>query len=349
MKKLILLIVALVTIACMILPVSAMDFTAPEAPADVQKYIPEDTENFADGLWYVIKTTIASARPDLIEAAKACLTIIATALLLSFVSQVSKMNDRIICLLAAVSIGLIMLNSAKSFINIGVDTIEQVSGYGKLLLPALTAAAAANGTATAAAALYTGTFIFTAILTTLISKCIVPLIYIFIALCVADCAIDNDVFKELKKFIKWLTTWSIKTVLYIFTGYMGITGAVSGSVDAATLKAAKLTISGAVPVVGSILSDASESIIVSAGIMKNAAGIYGLLATIAICLGPFLKITLQYWLLKLTCAICSIFSQKKVHGLLDEMSSTMGLILAMTGAVCLLLLISIVCFIRSSV
>ena len=130
---------------------------------------------------------------------------------------------------------------------------------------------------------------------------------------------------------------------------MGVTGAISGSVDSAALMATKLTISGAVPVVGGILADASESILVSAGILKNAAGLYGFFAIVAICLGPFLKIGLQYWLLKLTTSICGIFAHKKAVSLLGEMSSTMGLVLAMTGSICLLLLISVVCFIRSGV
>ena len=74
----------------------------------------------------------------------------------------------------------------------------------------------------------------------------------------------------------------MKIVLYAFTGYIGFTGVVSGTTDAMAMKAAKLTISGAVPVVGGILSDASEAVLVSAGIMKNAAGVYGILAVLAI-------------------------------------------------------------------
>ena len=128
---------------------------------------------------------------------------------------------------------------------------------------------------------------------------------------------------------------------------MSITGVINGSVDAAAIKATKLTISGAVPVVGSVISDASETILVSAGIMRNAVGVYGLIVTIAICLGPFLKIGIHYLLLKLTAVICSIFANKSAGKLLDEMTGAMGLVLAMTGAVCLLLLISIVCLIRS--
>ena len=127
---------------------------------------------------------------------------------------------------------------------------------------------------------------------------------------------------------------------------MGITGVIAGSADAATLKATKLTISGMVPVVGGILADASESVLVGAGLMKNAAGVYGLLAILSVCIGPFLKIGVQYLLLKLTAAICSVFDVKNSSKLVQDFSGTMGLLLGMTGSVCLLMMISIICFLK---
>ena len=121
---------------------------------------------------------------------------------------------------------------------------------------------------------------------------------------------------------------------------------VSGGTDAAALKAAKLTISGFVPVVGGILSDASEAVLVGAGIVKNAAGIYGVLAVMALFIGPFIKIGTHYLLLKATGTIGAIIGTKNSVSVIDLFSTAMGLILAMTGSVCLLLLISTVCFIK---
>jgi len=134
--------------------------------------------------------------------------------------------------------------------------------------------------------------------------------------------------------------------MYLFTGFIGITGVVSGSADAAAVKAAKITISAAVPVVGGILSDASEAVLVSAGVMKNAAGVYGILATLAVCLGPFIQIGAQYLMLKLSASICELIGPKETTTLVNDFSSAMGLVLAMTGAVGLMLLISTVCFMK---
>ena len=55
-------------------------------------------------------------------------------------------------------------------------------------------------------------------------------------------AIGEDLLKNLCDLLKQLIHWSLKTLLTVFTTYIGITGAVSGTTDAATLKAAKITI-----------------------------------------------------------------------------------------------------------
>ena len=135
-------------------------------------------------------------------------------------------------------------------------------------------------------------------------------------------------------------------MLYIFTGYLSITGVITGTADAAAVKAAKLTISGAVPVVGGILSDASEAVIVGAGVMKNAVGVYGLLAVLALFITPFLQIGVQYLLLKLTAVLCGVFGVKEASALVEDFSSAMGLLLGMTGTISFLMLISTICFMK---
>jgi stage III sporulation protein AE len=231
-------------------------------------------------------------------------------------------------------------------IGAGAETVAKISDYGKLLLPVMTAAMAAQGGVTGATVLYSGTALFDALLGSLISAVLVPMIYVYLTLSVAEGLLEGDTLKKMRDFVKWLVTWCLKTVLYIFTGYMSITGVLSGVTDKTAMKAAKLTISGAVPVVGGIMADASEAVLISAGVVKSSVGVYGLWAMIAIIIGPFLQIGVQYLLLKGMGAVCGVFSGKKLSALLQDVSSAMGLLLGMTGTVSMLFLISIVCFLK---
>lgn len=339
-------LIILVFIVLFVYPVSAMEFTAPAAPESAEQYMPDSQETFAEGLWSILKSAISAIRPEIGKAFSICLSLIATVLLISILNNIGEQVSGSIRLTSAVMIGVLLLQPVNALIQLGANTVADLSAYGKLLLPVMTAAVAAQGGTTSSAALYTGTVFFDSLLTSIISRLIIPAIYIFLCLSVANTALEQDTLKKAKDFVKWGMTWCLKIILYTFSGYITITRVVSGVVDSSALKAAKLTISSVVPVVGSILSDASETILVSAGVMKNAAGIYGIFAVLAICVNPFLQIGLQYLLLKLTSGICNIFGYKPAVSLLGDFTGAMGLVLAMTGTVCILLLVSLVCFMK---
>lgn len=339
-------IILLILLFAIVTPVSAMEFTAPTVPDSGQEFMPADIQSFGDGLWFVLKSAVNKLAPSVSESAGICFSLIAITILVSVFKNFPHSSDSVIKLVTALMISVSLLKPTNSLIALGINTVREISEYGKLLLPVMTAALAAQGGVTSSTVLYTGTALFNAILSSLISSIIVPMIYVYLCLSIANSAMEEDILKNIKQFVKWLMTWSLKIIIYVFTGYIGITGVVSGTVDASAIKATKLAISGFVPVVGGIISDASETILVSAGLMKSAVGVYGLLAIMAVWIGPFLRIGIQYILLKLTSGICNIFSSKQITSLIEDFTGAMGLLLAMTGTLCLLLLISTVCFMK---
>lgn len=343
MNKLVLILVLIVLLAP---KANAMEFTAPQVPQTAAERMPDETESFAEGFLSIIQDSIVLIQPALAEAAKTCASLMAVTVLISLIKSFPGSTEYVVEFVGALVIAVILIKPSKSLVHLGVDTVKELSEYAKLFFPVMTAALAAQGGSTTSAALYTGTVLFDTFLSTLVSGVVVPMIFLFLTLAIAGSALGEDVLEKIKSFVKWLMTWSLKIILYVFTGYISITGVVSGSADAMAVKAAKLTISGAVPVVGSILSDASETILVSAGVMKNAVGIYGLLAIIAVWIGPFIQIGAQYLLLKFTAAVCGVFGSKRSVKLIQDFSGAMGMLLGMTGAMSLLLLISVVCFMK---
>lgn len=71
-----------------------------------------------------------------------------------------------------------------------------------------------------------------------------------------------------------------------------------------------------------------------------------MLAVIALCLEPFALMGIEYLMLKSTAAVCGVFATKQATELIGEFSSAMGILLAVTGTICLILLISTVCFMK---
>lgn len=339
-------LIVLSLVSMLIVPAKALEISPPSVPDSGAELMPENPESFDKSLMEMIKRAFETIFPEIQIAKKTCITLLIIVLILSILELTNGAAKRAAVIAGAVAIASTLLRSTTSMVDLASNTIFELSDYGKLLFPVMTTALAANGGISSSAALYAGTAAFDILIGNIISRVLVPIVYTFLALSIACCALEEEMIKNLRTQIKNTVSWCLKTLLIAFTTYMSITGVVSGATDAAALKATKVTLSSVVPVVGGILSDASEAILISAEIMKNTAGVYGIFAILSVFLKPFLTIGIQYLTLKATACLCAVFGNRKLTALIEDFSTAMGLLLAMTGAVCLLLLISTVCFMK---
>lgn len=343
MRKIILITIVF---ALLVVPVSALDLSPPDAPVSAREFMPKSQENLGQGILEVFRDCMFYFRPDIKEAGRSCIAVLAVCILYGILQTVSASEKNTFALAAVCSVSLILLQSANSLIRLGLDTVSEISEYAKLFFPVMAAALAAQGGMTTSAQLYAGTVIFDTVLCNVISEILHPAVFLFLFSSIACSAIPNKSLKSMKDFVKASVIWINKSVLLLFTGYIGITGVISGAADSAAIKAAKLTISGVIPVVGNILSDASEAVLVSASAIKNSIGVYGFFAVLAVWLRPFLQIGTHYLVLKITGNLCAVMDGKDLSELVGSFADAMGMILAMTGATCIMLIVSIVCFMK---
>lgn len=248
-----------------------------------------------------------------------------------------------VCLLAgALAITALSANDMSAMMGLGRSTIDRMQGFSQVLLPIAAACTAATGATAGAAARQMATVLFSSLLLTLIDRLLVPLVYAYVVACTAHAAVGDPGLKKVAGVLKWVVTRSLTALLVVFVTYLTVSGAVAGTVDAAALKAAKLAISTAVPVVGGIISNAAQAILVGAGLLKNTVGVFGMLAVLGICIVPFLQLGVQYLTYKFCGALAAMLADSRLAELIDNISTAFALVLGMTGASALLLLVSIV-------
>ena len=247
-----------------------------------------------------------------------------------------------VSLVGALAVTAISVADANSLIGMGREALDRMELFSKALLPTITAAAAAAGSPGGAVARQLATMLFSDVLMTLITRLLMPLVYAYIAACVAYTAVGNEGLRRIADTVKGVVTSVLTGVLLLFVGYLTVSGAVAGRADAVTVKAAKFAMSGMVPVVGGILSDAAETVLAGAGILKNAVGVFGMLVVLCMCIVPFLQLGIHYLTYKLTSALSATVSGGRVAGLINSIGGAFGLVLGMTGSCALLLLISMI-------
>lgn len=252
---------------------------------------------------------------------------------------VEKGLPRIVGTLALTAVAM---GDLSSLLGAGKDTVVRLAEFNKLLIPAITTAAVASGSLTGAAARQMITLFCSNLLLSLMEGVLIPMTYLFVAASAGALATENQGIRAIADFVSWAVQTILKWLLLIFTGYISLSGVIAGTADRAAVKLTRFAISGMVPVVGSILSDATESVLAGAGILRNAIGIFGTIAVMAFCLIPFLHLGVQYLLYKLAAVLTAAVTNSPISRLITDISKAFGLILAMTGTAALLTLISII-------
>ena len=245
-------------------------------------------------------------------------------------------------LASALAVTAVAAADVDALLGLGEGTLSTMTDFSNLLFPAVTALTAATGAITGAAARQLAAVLFTDILMNLMSRVLAPLVYAYLAASAAHAALDNDGLKRLAALFKWAVTILLTVLLMAFVGYLTISGVIAGHTDAAAVKAAKFALSTAIPVVGGILSDAAETVLAGAGMLRGTVGVYGTLAVLAMCLAPFLQLAAHYLAYKLAAALSAAVADGRTAGLIDSIGSAFGLILGMTGAGALMLLVALV-------
>ena len=312
----------------------------------MMEYEPAVQTDLGSGIENIINDAQKNSGGFVISTAKVMVRILAVLLLCRLLCCFGE--DRVSSasmLAASLAVTVCCMSDIKTMIGLGRNVMEEINGFTALLLPVMAAAATASGAPTSGTAIYTVSAFFCNALIRVCRSVLIPLLYVFLALGTADAALGQNRLAKFRELTGWVIKNTLKAALYLFTGLLTATGVISGTADAAALKAAKVAISGMIPVVGGIVSDASSSLLAGAGILKSAVGTFGMLAILAMFTLPFFQVGISYLGLKLTSALGGLLGSGH-DKLLDTLTGTMGYMLAMIGSCTAMSIIACCCFVK---
>lgn len=324
------------------LPVPGLD----ELWEQAEQYGVAEGESLDDGLSHLISDGLEQLGGLVRGCMATGLKLLAVVLLCALADGAGifgkKEGLQVVELTGALAITALTMTDMATMIGLGRDTIGRIEVFSQTLLPVMAALTAATGHVTAAAVRQGATVFFSQMLVLAMDRLLIPLIYAYVAVSCAHAAVGNPGLQKLAGLLKSAATFLLTGLLIVFVGYLTASGAIAGSADASAIKAAKLAISRAIPVVGGILADASETVLVGAGVLRGTVGVAGMLVVLAICLTPFLRLAVQYLVYKGTAVLCAAVAQPRLVGLIEAIGGAFGIVLGMTGAAALVLLVSLV-------
>lgn len=244
------------------------------------------------------------------------------------------------------AVAITALGDVNSVIAVGTTALDELSAFSKVLLPTLTTVAAASGALTSASAKYAASALFLDVLLSVANTLLWPLIRAYAVCVTAASAVGDGRVAGAARLMKRVCKLGMTALTAAFISYLSVSGTVASGADAAAVKAAKAVISTALPVVGKMLSDASESLVAGAGVLRNTAGVFGLLAVLAVCVTPFLQLGVRYLLFKAAAAVAEAVAGERLGRLIDGIGSVYGMALGLVGTAAVFLFVSVLSLIR---
>ena len=235
---------------------------------------------------------------------------------------------------------LLIIRSFTDVMTVCEQTITKLSDFMNMLIPLLLALLVANGSITTVGMLQPVLVLMISFINILISKCILPVIFIATMIHLISLISENINVSKLPKFLQKASFWALELVLLIFFGVLSVEGTLAANVDGIAAKGAKTIVSTVIPVVGKALSDATDSILGAASIMKNALGVLGVLVILGIALAPLVKVLVMTLIYHLGAALMEPIVDKRITTALSTIGDSMKMTLALLATISVLFILA---------
>ena len=126
--------------------------------------------------------------------------------------------------------------------------------------------------------------------------------------------------------------WLMGLSMAGFTAVMAMNGGLSAAKDTAALRVAQDIVENVVPIIGGELSGAAGAVGISAGLLRSAVGVTGVLLVAHACLGPMLSIGARLVSIKLCAAILEPVAGPRLAGLAGRYAQTVEMLFAVCAA-----------------
>lgn len=246
---------------------------------------------------------------------------------------------------------LIVTLIMKSFLNVidmVKETIVNLVSYINMLIPLLLALIVTSGTAVTATVMQPAILWIIVLLGNGITMYILPLLLISTVLGIISNLSDKIQIGKLSNLLKSSIVWIIGFILTLFVSFISLEGTLTSGVDGLALKGLKSASSTFIPVVGKVLSDSVDTVLGATAVIKNAVGVVGIIVVLGICIIPIIKLIVLNILYSLSTAIAEPLADKKIINVLEQITGTFKVLLAIMFSITALLIIGIAIILKIS-
>lgn len=255
----------------------------------------------------------------------------------SFMSENVSELAFFVCYIVIVSVAVVSFHTAM---KLGMDIIQNMVDFMYVTVPVLITLLVSGGNITSGGIFQPVLISIVQVAATVFKNVFIPMVFFSTVLSLVNNISERIQISKLAGFIKQMTKWAMGLILTVFVAFISLQGTLGAVVDGVTSKTAKFAL-GLIPVAGSYLADAADTVVACTLLIKNAAGVAVMIGIIAICLVPLLKILAIILLYRLTCVLVEPIADRRITGTLNDIAGSITYVLGIAASVTFMFLISI--------
>ncbi len=219
------------------------------------------------------------------------------------------------------------------------ETIKDMGFFMKSLIPMMSMLSAAEGRIMTASVMHTQILCATAISSFVIEKAVLPLLYASFAMKFINNMTATLSLTNLGKMTDKLMRRILGFTLLIFTAVLSLSSFAAGTAENMGMKTARFALSSFVPMAGGALADSVSAITASCGMIKNSAGIAGIIVIILIAAYPVIKCAAVSFIYSFTGALLEPVCDERLSKAVTSVGECMGMlfgIISVCAAQCII-------------
>lgn len=244
-------------------------------------------------------------------------------------------------IVSTLCIAAVLLIPVSQCISASAKIISSATTFMLAFMPVFVTLVAASGHPASAVAYQSLLIISSQAIAQIAATTFIPMVNMYLAFCVVGSISPGVNMDGISAFIRKAVNYILILCITIFTGILTVQGLISQAADTVTVKTAKFVVGNVVPVIGSAVSDAVNTVISCANLLKTTTGAFSIIVFILTFLPPILDCILWMLVADISIALADLLGVENITGMLKAIKEALRLLIALILTVALAMIISI--------
>lgn len=262
------------------------------------------------------------------------------------VSLTSSEKHRVLRAAAVAGAGVAVIAPIASLAATAAEALSDCSVFMTASIPVFSTLTVSSGMPVSSAFMNGSMLVLSNVISKVAANVLLPVACIALAFSAVGAFVPELKTERIASGVRTFAVWSIGAALALYLTFIGIQSGISSSLDGLTQKTLKVTVSGSIPIIGGIISDASDTVFGAAQLIRSGLGGFSLVVIVLVFAKPILTAAAWSLALRIGEFAAASFGGDDVAALTGAARKTVTVIISLLAAAAVAVTVSVAIIVR---